>query len=183
MRIEKPRRLEIFVVGVVIIGLWFVVAFAVTRARNIKRGEWCQSNLKQVGLAMMQYVRDYDEMFPLARNWSESLYPYSRSKTLFTCPAAPQHGYSLNQTIAAVALSRVTEYEITPLVFESSVLKPFQNDRGKSWLREPRHPQGVGLVYTDGHFEWRKTPPPFPKIKPAPKKLPPIIKKPVPSRR
>jgi len=176
MRIEwKPRRLEIFVIGTLIIGLFFVVIFAFSRARNIKRGVWCQSNLKKVALATMQYTRDYDEIYPLARNWSESLYPYCKDKTLFHCPAVPQHGYSMNQTLAVAAMSRINDVDEMPLVFESSVLKPFQCDNGKTFLREPRHNQGIALVYADGHAEWREVPPPFPKIAPPPNKLPPII--------
>ena len=177
----KPRRLEIFLVGAIIMGLWFVIVFAVTRARDIKRGEYCQSNLKQIGLATMQYVRDYDEKFPLAHNWSEILYPYCRSTALFTCPSVLQHGYSLNETLADVSLARLIEPTQTPMVFESSVLKPFQYDNGKTFLREPRHHQGLTLVYTDGHVEWRESPPPFPAIAPLPKQLPPIIIMPKPS--
>jgi len=62
-------------------------------ARNNPRTTSCQSNQKQIGLGLMQYVQDYDEMLPLATSkgqvwgWAEELQPYIKSTQLFQCPA------------------------------------------------------------------------------------------------
>jgi hypothetical protein len=48
-----------------------------------KHQRTCQSNLSKLGLAMSQYIRDYDETFPLDTNWPELLWPYSKSKIFF----------------------------------------------------------------------------------------------------
>jgi len=37
---------------------------------------------KQVGTAMMIYGADYDDCFPLAQDWAESLYPYLKNSSL-----------------------------------------------------------------------------------------------------
>jgi prepilin-type processing-associated H-X9-DG protein len=57
----------------------------------------CQSNLKQVALAVAQYQQDYDEKFPLIADeadptyygWADSLQPYLRSVEIFQCPSEP----------------------------------------------------------------------------------------------
>lgn len=40
------------------------------------------SRAKQVGTAMMIYGADYDDCFPLAKGWAESIYPYMKNSSL-----------------------------------------------------------------------------------------------------
>lgn len=42
-----------------------------TRAREMARRSSCASNMKQLGLGMLQYVQDYDERYPKAGNWQK----------------------------------------------------------------------------------------------------------------
>jgi prepilin-type processing-associated H-X9-DG protein/prepilin-type N-terminal cleavage/methylation domain-containing protein len=72
-------------------------------ARDKTRRETCQTNLKQMGLGVMQYVRDYDENFPLAvtgapetstsqlpcKGWGDAIQPYLKSTRLYQCPSEP----------------------------------------------------------------------------------------------
>lgn len=64
--------------------------------REMPRGRACQSNLKQIGLGVMQYVRDYDEKYPLAMTngaefgWAGLLQPYLKAPSLFHCPKNAQ---------------------------------------------------------------------------------------------
>ena len=52
----------------------------------------CQSNLKQIGLAMSQYTMDYDKRMPNvslsgeAYGWADALQPYLKSTALYHCP-------------------------------------------------------------------------------------------------
>ena len=56
--------IELLVV-VAIIGILAAILFPVfARARENARRASCMSNLKQIGLGMMQYTQDYDEHFP-----------------------------------------------------------------------------------------------------------------------
>lgn len=64
-----PRRgftlIELLVV-IAIIALLAAILFPVfARARENARRASCQSNLKQIGLSVVQYTQDYDETFPL----------------------------------------------------------------------------------------------------------------------
>ena len=47
------------------------------------------SNLKQIGLAIIQYVQDYDEKFPPADNINERIYPYIKSQDLYSVGPHP----------------------------------------------------------------------------------------------
>lgn len=68
------------------------------RARENARSATCQSNLRQLGLGMMMYVQDYDEMYPLASTtdktlgksgfgWAGVLQPYIKTTLIYQCPS------------------------------------------------------------------------------------------------
>jgi prepilin-type processing-associated H-X9-DG protein len=62
------------------------------RARENARRASCQSNLKQIGLGLMQYTQDYDEVNAPDWNdvncWAYLIQPYVKSDQLFVCPSA-----------------------------------------------------------------------------------------------
>lgn len=85
--------IELLVV-VAIISILAGILFPVfARAREQARKASCQSNLKQIGLAVMMYVQDYDERYPMARLYStgyfyDILFPYIKNKQVWVCPSA-----------------------------------------------------------------------------------------------
>ena len=57
-------------VVIAIIAILAAMLFPVfSRARENARKATCQSNLRQVGLAISQYVQDYDERLPWCQSW------------------------------------------------------------------------------------------------------------------
>lgn len=72
--------IELLVV-IAIISILAAILFPVfARARESARRASCMSNLKQAGLAFMQYTQDYDERFPFSYNgatgWDTAIAPY-----------------------------------------------------------------------------------------------------------
>lgn len=150
---RRPHRLEIFAVVALATGLGLLFF---GRVSNFRRGEMCQSNLKRVALAMFRYTRDYDETFPPAHKWAGVLQPYTKESFIFHCPSVTEFGYSLNAHLDGLSASRMTTPAFMPMVLESSTLQDSQSDAGESRLIEPRHPQGLGILFGDGHAEWRQ---------------------------
>src|SRR4028119_918077 len=91
--------IELLVV-IAIIAILAAILFPVfARARENARRASCQSNLKQIGLGMLQYIGDYDDTMPFsffgtagnsdANNykWMDAIYPYVKNEQIFTCPS------------------------------------------------------------------------------------------------
>lgn len=90
--------IELLVV-IAIIAILAAILFPVfARARENARRASCQSNEKQLGLAIMQYTQDYDEHFPMIRyltpsstigysGWAYVILPYTKSTQILQCPS------------------------------------------------------------------------------------------------
>ena len=90
--------IELLVV-IAIIAILAAILFPVfARARENARRASCQSNLKQIGLGLMQYTQDYDETLPIIwygnadvpsgrTFWMDQVQPYVKSYQLFKCPS------------------------------------------------------------------------------------------------
>ena len=87
--------IELLVV-IAIIAILAAILFPVfARARENARRSSCQSNLKQIGLGMLQYTQDYDEMTvpinaPVSGGfltWIDLVQPYMKSIQVFNCPS------------------------------------------------------------------------------------------------
>jgi len=95
-----PKRqaftlIELLVV-IAIIAILAAILFPVfAQARAKARQTACLSNQKQLALAMLQYVQDYDEMFPMSNlqeiqgqvGWANLLEPYVKTVQAYHCPA------------------------------------------------------------------------------------------------
>ena len=92
--------IELLVV-IAIIAILAAILFPVfAQAREKARQASCLSNTKQVGLAIIQYVQDYDEQMPSGRGvyatantvtvpgigWAGGVYPYSKNGQVLRCP-------------------------------------------------------------------------------------------------
>lgn len=101
--------IELLIV-IAIIALLAAILFPVFgRARENARRASCQSNLRQLGLAMIQYTQDNDERIAwqgdrgLTPSWIDKLVPYTKSKQIFICPSDTvknsDHSFTLSDSL------------------------------------------------------------------------------------
>lgn len=92
-RYQRGFTLIELLVVIVIIAILAAILFPVfARAREKARQAHCFNNMKQIGLAMMQYVEDWDGYFPSHDDGDRffeqfRLQVYAKSETLWICPS------------------------------------------------------------------------------------------------
>ena len=106
----EPKRsgftlIELLVV-IAIIAILAAILFPVfAKVREKARQTSCTSNMKQLGLAFMQYSQDYDETNPCGVNivapytptgagWAGAVYSYVKSTGVYKCPDDANSGFS-----------------------------------------------------------------------------------------
>ena len=96
-RVEAARAFTLveLLVVIAIIGILAAILFPVfARARENARKTSCISDLKQIGVATLQYLQDYDERYMVVDHdngysWFDPLQPYIKSEQVFRCPSMP----------------------------------------------------------------------------------------------
>lgn len=105
---KKAFTLVEILVVVAIIAILAGILFPVfARAREGARRSSCQSNLKQLGLGVAQYVQDYNNKYPVLedsgdggmfstgtplalsnkKTWADRILPYIKNRQVFHCPS------------------------------------------------------------------------------------------------
>ena len=178
--------IELLVV-IAIIAILAAILFPVfARARENARRASCQSNLKQIGLGIMQYTQDYDEKFPAQEidnpalttqsNWILNTQPYLKSYQLFVCPstgAAGNTSYMMSAVYAGRAQAAFQQTASTIQVqeissnFANAHIRPqfatpddTYGNTFRDWYNatvfNKSHFDGGNLLYGDGHVKFRR---------------------------
>lgn len=116
--------IELLVV-IAIIAILAAILFPVfAKAREKARQTSCLSNMKLLGLAMMQYAQDYDERLPVrgancaaASRWGglpiQHVLPYVKNTQVYQCPSMAARTYCGNVAASMAAQVPGSSYNVS----------------------------------------------------------------------
>ncbi len=124
--------LIVFAILAILSAMLFPV-FAAARERG--RQASCIQSERQMGLALLQYLQDYDERLPsgttgsVGQGWAGQIYPYVKNAQLYRCPDDNDKGedaaaglltisYALNSNTAGTSYADFTAPSLTVFLFE-----------------------------------------------------------------
>lgn len=165
--------IELLVVIAIIAILASILFPVFAQAREKARGVSCLSNQKQIALALVQYVQDYDETFPMnqyyilaqGNRWvpiGEVLNPYTKqqdlTKGIWSCPSSPAkfqnsiYGFHGDVFPDGTVTWPATQYDVTSLAAidapadKIALLEKGVNDGNGSWQ-----------TFTPSEWDWIAT--------------------------
>ena len=181
VRMRKGFTLIELLVVIAIIAILAAILFPVfARARENARKSSCQSNLKQIGLGVLQYSQDYDEKY-CPNNWQATgavptpqsltawnmILPYVKNTGVFKCPsvASPSANginslsdncYGFNSAVAGLshADTRISQPAATIMCGDGTSVwwDTCQNAPRMS----ARHLEMMNIAFLDGHVKARR---------------------------
>ncbi len=122
--------IELLVVIAIIAILAAILFPAFAKARESARRASCSSNLKQIGLGIMQYAQEYDESYPngmgsnFDNNWASNTQPYIKSIDVFHCPSETSTAFPTGITIGG--------YFGAPISYAGNALTVYRNGANRN---------------------------------------------------
>ncbi len=153
---KKNAVVGILVAAVIVLSLVGIAWKPFQQARERARQVICISNLRDLGMAVMQYCQDYDERMPLAYNWADAVYPYFRRWDGYQCPSRKnlKIGYAYNRHLNGISMKQISQPAETVCLFESNLGGSNPSDYGESWIEGGVHLGGNFVSFVDGRTKW-----------------------------
>lgn len=168
--------LEVLIVLAIIVILAAILFPVMSRVRENSRRTTCQSNQKQLALALDMYLQDYDGKYMSGVSLPTDLAPYTKNQQIFYCPDVDAT-VSTNAYILALpsfAESKISTPSKTLLLFDSTPLDLRGNSAsivfsppctttvfgvpvgatGGIFTGPVVHFGGGNYLFADGHVKW-----------------------------
>jgi prepilin-type processing-associated H-X9-DG protein len=123
------------------------------QAREKARTVSCESNQRQLALAIIMYSQDNNEQLPPSMSATTLATPGTLSARLYTCPSATTHAaagdYGYNTHLAKRALGDIADPATTILTADSD--RPDASLATTDDIAWTRHHTGCVISFVDGH--------------------------------
>ena len=139
-----------------------VILFPVfARARENARRSSCQSNLRQLHVALRQYAADYDGQLPVTE-CATSLKAYTKRSSTFRCPSKGSRtgasDYFFNARFLKKKLGDIPSPQTLVLMGDGNDGAPL-TQLPSAWPTDEyspawRHMNGANYGFADGHVKW-----------------------------
>jgi prepilin-type processing-associated H-X9-DG protein/prepilin-type N-terminal cleavage/methylation domain-containing protein len=171
------KRAFTLVEAVIVLAIILILAailfpvFARYNERPYSRNS-CQSNLKQIGLGLIQYSQDYNEFLPTTSigasgGWADATYPYTKTWIIFQCrgtvsQTTPTIDYFFNGRLSRAYLPKLNYPANTIMAGDGQDNAPTwanQSHLPSQWLADQSSPSWRHLVdkgnylFADGHVK------------------------------
>ncbi|HVT12539.1 MAG TPA: hypothetical protein VHE55_09745 [Fimbriimonadaceae bacterium] len=117
--------------------------------------------MKETALAVLMYAADFDDRFPPAPVWADSVSPYSKSylpdHDVFRCPDLDElgpgrYGHAFYARLGLQSSQELADPMNTPMLFDSTDLSWSAYGDLSLLPAQGRHPNGTNVVaFADGH--------------------------------
>ncbi len=157
------RRLLPYFLLACFLGLSGVILFPCScGSRERARRSSCQSNLKQIGLALREYAQDNDGRLPL-RRWVAPLAVYAKTDVIFQCPSTPNEvgasDYFFNSHFLGRPLAQIASPQALVLCGDGQDGAPLNitlPQLPEAWRTDEaspafRHMDTANYLFADGH--------------------------------
>lgn len=164
-RTETGFTLVELLVVIAIIAILAAILFPVfAKSREKARQSSCASNEKQIGIAILSYMQDYDETFPSFDQDDQDIAtvpwtlpgrmnPYLKGYKIWKCPSVPAtlggttcsylgNGVLFQGSPQTVTIARVESAERVVMIQEGDALS-------QGWRLRPLDSSGSGTAFTD----------------------------------
>ena len=176
--------IELLVV-IAIIAILAAILFPVfAKAREKARQTSCLSNTKQLALACMMYVQDYDEKFPYYNydwlvssgnysgpyGWHYSLEPYMKNSQILDCPSCEgANNYAVSAVDSdcicgtyragvwnteSASLGEIDYPAQVVVYWEEGRHLDYVDFQNKFYFGGINHNGGMNFAFCDGHAKW-----------------------------
>jgi len=177
--------IELLVVIAIIAILASILFPVFSQARAKARRTQCQSNMRQLGLAIKMYETDNDDSLPFwsllggapgsnptgyPYSWDEQIQEYVRNRDILSCPDNSYgrgfRSYALPRYVSGLGLGMIPNAARTAVLFEKGGYVPgswmdatgenFSQTRDQALDGPCWHNDGKNFEYVDGHNKWHR---------------------------
>lgn len=147
----------VYLVLICFLGILMAILMpALGRAKQVSQTIMCSTNLKQFGVAIQIYTKDYNDTYPPADKWCDALKTYLPVSLYCPVDAKKEEGkssYAFN-----INLSERKPSEVPPdtvLLFETTIA--YNPAGGPELLIIEKHRnEGSNVLFADGHVKFVK---------------------------